>query len=229
MSYTKIEIKVPAINRSFIQGNYSYAKPETISANKKMIEMVEKTYGKLIEKWGKVFEVDESIIVCFICTESGGKNAPPNKYKATGLMQVTPKTVYETITKWKSMVGSPLSKQAESFFQNQVSSTSKWSGNRQPSSAELSQIQAKLNDIEYNIAIGIAVIRWMIEGNAKIGKISLDKVMVTYNAGFYGTRNLIKNLSIDEIVLNTSLQKETRDYIVKMLGVHGFLDLYINK
>lgn len=229
MSYTKIEIKVPAINRSFVQGNFSYAKPETISANKKMIEMVEKTYGKLIEKWAKVFEVDESIIVCFICTESGGKNAPPNKFKATGLMQVTPLTVYETITKWNSIVGSPLSKQAQSFFQNQVSSTSKWSGNRKPTSAELSQIQAKLNDIEYNIAIGTSVIRWLIQGFDKLGTATLEKVMVAYNAGFYGIRNKIKNMTASQIVNDKSLPLESRGYVLKMVGVHGFLDLYFNK
>ena len=41
-----------------------------------------RTYGNYIAKWGKVFEVDDSIITGFIATESGGVNVGKNKYDA---------------------------------------------------------------------------------------------------------------------------------------------------
>jgi hypothetical protein len=34
----------------------------------------------------------------------------------------------------------------------------------------------------------------------KLGVGGLDKVMVAYNAGYYGMRNKVKNLTIDQIV-----------------------------
>lgn len=231
MGYSNLNIqKVPAINKIFRQknSNFSYDQKHIIEAHKKMINDVDKNYGKIIDKWADVFQIDKGVIISFICTESGGKNAPANRFDATGLMQVTPNTVYEVITKWNNMVKVPLSTSTKSFFNTKVSTTNKWSSNRTPSSAETQQILSALSDVEYNIAIGTATIRWMLEAFNKIGSGTLDKVMVAYNAGFYGTRNIIKNQTIQEIESNTKLQKETRAYILKMLGVHGFMDLYYN-
>jgi hypothetical protein len=231
MGYSNLNIqKIPAINKVFRQknSNFSYDQKHVVEAHKKMINDVDKNYGKIIDKWADVFQIDKGVIISFICTESGGKNSSPNKFDATGLMQVTPNTVYEVITKWNVMVKVPFSASTTNFFNNKVSTTSKWSSNRTPTSAEKQQILSRLNDVEYNIAIGTATIRWMLEAFNKIGSGGLDKVMVAYNAGFYGTRNIIKNQTIQEIESNPKLQKETRAYILKMLGVNGFMDLYYN-
>jgi soluble lytic murein transglycosylase-like protein len=228
MGYTKIEVKVPAINRSFVQGNFSYAKPETISANKKMIETVEKNYGKIIEKWAKVFDIDEGIIVCFICVESSGKNAPKNKAGAIGLMQVTAPTVYEALTKWAVHVKVPLSSETRSFISGKTSTFSKWSANKAMSSSERSQIESALTDVDFNIAVGTATLRWLLDWFGKNGGAELGKVIVSYNAGFYGTRNKLKNLNAETIILDKSIPLESRSYVLKMLGVHGFMDLYYN-
>jgi soluble lytic murein transglycosylase-like protein len=231
MGYSNLNIqKVPAINKIFRQknSNFSYDQKHVIEAHKKMINDVEKNYGKLIDKWADVFQIDKGVIISFICTESGGKNAPANRFDATGLMQVTPNTVYEIITKWNAMVKVNLSASTINFLNNKVSTTSKWSSARLPTQAEKQQILSTLSDVEYNIAVGTATIRWMLEAFNKIGSGGLDKVMVAYNAGFYGTRNLIKNQTIQEIESNTKLQIETRAYILKMLGVNGFMDLYYN-
>jgi len=229
MAYTKFDFTVPQLNNYFVQkGGIDYSKPNIIDSHKKMINDVDKNYGKIIDKWANIFEIDAGILICFICTESGGKNSSPNRFKATGLMQVTPNTVYEVITKWNVMVKVPLSASTTNFFNNKVSTTSKWSSNRIPTSAEAQQILSSLNDVEYNIAIGTATIRWLIEAFEKIGGGSLDKVMVAYNAGFYGTRNKIKGLTTKQIVADKSLPLESRAYVLKMLGVNGFMDLYYN-
>jgi hypothetical protein len=71
------------------------------------------------------------IIISFIATESGGKNVGANKFKAVGLMQVTPNTAYEVITKWSSQVKVPLSAtQTKTFLNSKVSTTTKWSSSR---------------------------------------------------------------------------------------------------
>jgi hypothetical protein len=229
MRYTKFEIKVPQVNRHFVaKGGLDYSLPTAISLNETMIKDVNRTYGVFIKRWANEFKIDEGIINCFICTESGGKNVGANRFNATGLMQVTPNTVYETITKWNTMVGVPLTERTKSFLNSKVSSTSKWSSNRQPSTSETQQILSKLTDVEYNIAVGTATIRWMLEGFAKLGSADLYKVMVAYNAGFYGTRNRIKDMTIEQILASTSVPSESKGYLLKMLGVKGFMDLYYN-
>ena len=229
MAYTKFDISVPAINKYYTsKGGMDYSSASTIASHKKMILEIEKNYGTIIEKWAKVFEIDKGIIIGFIATESGGKNVGANKYKAVGLMQVTPNTAYEVYTKWSNQVKVPLSATTKTFLSSKVSTTTKWSSSRVPTSAETSQILAGLKDTEYNIAMGTATIRWMLEAFAKLGVGGLDKVMVAYNAGYYGMRNKVKNLTIDKIVESTSIPSESRGYVLKMMGVNGFMDLYYN-
>lgn len=229
MAYTKFDFTVPQLNNYYVQkGGIDYSKSNIIESHKKMINDVDRNYGKIIDKWAEIFQIDRGIIICFICTESGGKNTGANKYKATGLMQVTPNTVYEVLTKWNNQVDVPLTASTKSFFNSKVSTTSKWSSNRNPTSSEISQILSTLTNVEYNIAVGTATIRWMIEAFSKIGVGGLDKVMVAYNAGYYGTRNKIKSLTAKQIVVNSSVPSESRAYVLKMLGVNGFMDLYYN-
>jgi hypothetical protein len=226
--YTKINVNVPDINRTFVSGAYSYSKPEVITANKAMMNTIYKNYGTFINRWGIEFEIDDSVLVGFIATESGGKNAPPNRFKATGLMQMTPDAVWETIAKWEKMVGSPLSKTATAFFNKIIPSSKKFEPNTPPSSSVTSEISNALqNNSEFNIAIGSAQLRWMLEAFKEGGEAELNKVMVSYNAGYYGSRNKVKGkMTTTQIVNNKSFALESRGYLLKMLGVNGFMDLW---
>jgi len=121
----------------------------------------------------------------------------------------------------------PLSAETKKFFESKVSTTNSWVRDKiSPPITE--QISNALRDADYNIASGTASIRWMLEAYANIGVTGIDKVMVSYNAGYYGTRNKIKNMSINQIVKDVSLPSESRAYVLKMLGVKGFMDLYYN-
>lgn len=227
MSYTKYDITVPEINRAYVKGTYNFTSPNVISGNIAMLKKVEADYGKFIDKWAKVFDIDRGIVICFICTESGGINAKPNRAKATGLMQATPNTVYEVMTKWSRNVKVPLTTSAKNFMNQAVSTTSKWNQNRLPTSSETSQILSALEkNPEYNIMVGTAIIRWMLEGLKEGNKTSLAKVMVAYNAGYYGTRNKMKSKTTAQLVEDKSLSLESRSYILKMVGVSGYMDLF---
>ncbi len=229
MAYTKFDFTVPQLNNYYVQkGGIDYSKSHIIESHKKMIQDVDKNYGKIIDKWADVFDIDRGIIISFICTESGGKNAPRNGAGAIGLMQVTAPTAYEIIAKWGTQVKVPLSSQTKTFLKSKVSTTSSWSSNRIMTTADKTQILSALTNVEYNIAVGTATIRWMIEAFAKIGVGGLDKVMVAYNAGYYGMRNRVKSLTAEQIVNNKSLPIESRAYVLKMMGVNGFMDLYYN-
>jgi soluble lytic murein transglycosylase-like protein len=229
--YTTVAIKVPDVNRSFAQGSYKYSDSTVAKANKAVSDKIYTTFGTFITRWGIEFEIDDSIIASFIATESGGINSPPNKYDATGLMQMTPNSVWETLAKWQVMVNSPLSAKATSFFNKAIPSSKNFNANTLPSSAVKSEIRKALqNNPEFNIAIGTATLRWLLEA-FKDGKVAnINKVMVSYNAGYYSMRNLVKGvLTTQQLINNKSIPLESRGYLLKMLGVNGFLDLWFKK
>lgn len=229
--YTKLSVNVPDVNRSFVQGNYKYSDPSTIKANKALLDKIISQYENFINTWGEEFEIDNSILASFIATESGGKNSPPNAYDATGLMQVTPNAVWEVIAKWQVMVKSPLPTTAKSFFNKAIPSSKKYNPNVLPTSAVRSEIRKALqSNPEFNIAIGTAMIRWLLEAFKEEGVSNLNKVMVSYNAGYYSMRNKAKgNPTTEQLLKNKSIPFESRAYLLKMLGVNGFLDLWFNK
>lgn len=226
--YTKVEMKVPDVNRSFSQGNFKYSDKSVMNGNKSMLDRIVKDYTKFINTWGEEFEIDNSIIACFIATESGGKNAPPNRFDATGLMQVTPNTVWEILAKWRVMVKSPLSEKAKSFFNKAIPSSRNYNPNNLPTSAIRSEIRVALQrNPEFNIAIGTAVLRWLLEAFKDGDVAHLNKVMVSYNAGYYSMRNRVKGkLTTEQLLNNRNIPKESRGYLLKMLGVNGFLDIW---
>jgi soluble lytic murein transglycosylase-like protein len=226
--YTKVEMKVPDVNRSFSQGNFKYSDKSVMNGNKSMLDRIVKDYTKFINTWGEEFEIDNSIIACFIATESGGKNAPPNRFDATGLMQVTPNTVWEILAKWRVMVKSPLSEKAKSFFNKAIPSSRNYNPNKLPTSAIRSEIRVALQrNPEFNIAIGTAVLRWLLEAFKDGDVAHLNKVMVSYNAGYYSMRNRVKGkLTTEQLLNNRNIPKESRGYLLKMLGVNGFLDIW---
>ena len=229
--YTKLNIKVPDINRTFVSGDYNYSKPENITANTAMMNKIYKDFGRFINKWGIEFEVDDSILVAFIATESGGVNSPPNSFGATGLMQMTDLTVYEILSKWEKIVGSPLSKTALAFFTKAIPSIKKIDANTDPSSAIKNEISSALkNNVEFNIAIGTANIRWLLEAFKEGSEAHINKVMVSYNSGYYASKNKIKGaVTTTELVNNKTFPLESRGYLLKILGVNGFLYLWFKK
>jgi hypothetical protein len=229
--YTTVAIKVPDINRSFVQGSYKYSDKSVALANTNLLDKIVKDYLGFINTWGTEFEIDNSIIAGFIATESGGKNAPANKYDATGLMQVTPNSVWEILVKWQVMVNSPLSAKAKSFFNKAIPSSKNFNANTLPSSAVKSEIRKALqNNSEFNIAIGTATLRWLLEAFKDGNVASINKVMVSYNAGYYSMKNkVIGKLTTEQLLNNKTIPLESRGYLLKMLGVNGFLDLWFKK
>ena len=95
--YTKYDIKVPDVNRSFSQGDYKYSNPSTIKVNIGVLNKIVSEYKNFINIWGEEFEIDNSILVSFIATESGGLNLKPNKYERVLL----PPRSAHTLRRWQ--------------------------------------------------------------------------------------------------------------------------------
>lgn len=229
-NYSKILVNVPDVNRSYVNGTMKYSSPTVISGNRKIIENIKSSLGSLISEWGKEFGIDDEILIGFIATESGGKNAASNTYNATGYMQITPVSVYETITKWDSMVSVPLSAKTKAILKKYIPTYTSWDKNKDMSASTSNAIKTASKNADFNIAMGSAMIRWMLEAFSKDTGSPLNKVMIGYNMGYYSAKNKLKgNLTSQQILSVKGLGKEPKAYVLKMLGKNGFLDLLFNK
>jgi soluble lytic murein transglycosylase-like protein len=229
--YSKVIIKYPDVNRSYAESKTkNYSQSNIITGNVNLMKSVYSENKNLINKWGKIFDIDNSIILSFIVTESGGKDAPTNRYGATGIMQLTAPTVWEMLTKWKTIVGSELPIEAKEYFEKVLTESKKFNPNVLPN-AELKNKITKLllTNREFSIASGVANLRWLLEAYSNNLTSPINKVMVSYNAGYYGTRNKVKGMpSTESMVKNKSIPIESRNYLLKMLGKNGFVQLYFD-
>jgi soluble lytic murein transglycosylase-like protein len=228
--FSDIKITLPDIKKQFVSGSIDYSNKAVKQSNVKTIQSINANYGSLIKYWSNVFEIPYGIIIGFIATESGGKMVKPNKYMATGLMQVTPSAIYECVTKWSNEVDSPLPMEAINEINKKVPELLRKAPLTSTLKAKILSLLEK--DAAFNIMAGTLVIRWLLERFASpIYGGQINKAMVSYNAGAY-TKALVSGgkaitTPIDSTLLATNLKVpvESRSYLYKMLGVDGFLSL----
>lgn len=221
--YSPVTIRVPDIQKCYL----NYCNASTKRANIKMIQDINKNYGSTIAYWGRIFDIPAGIIIGFIATESGGKMLAPNRYKATGLMQVTPAAIFDCARKWTAEVRSPLPSVASAELKKKIPNFF---------TGSLSSMESKLllylkTDANFNIMSGTLVLRWLIERfSVDGGTGQLNKAMVAYNAGAYlgalgGVRANTTPIDSTSLANNRRVPLESRNYLIKTLGKDGFFSL----
>lgn len=230
--FSKIIITYPDLNRSYAESkSVNYSQSNIIRGNTALLKSIFLANKTNIQKWGSIFEIDDSIIANFITAESGGKDlAPRGSAQITGLMQVSTDTVWEVLAKWKSMTGSDLPLEAKAYFEKVLPEIKNFNPNVLPNSTLKSKIANLLyKNREFSIAIGTANIRWLLEAYSNGVTSPINKVMVGYNAGYYGTKAKMKGSPTTlTLVNNKSLPLESRSYLLKMLGKNGFIQLFFD-
>jgi len=230
--FSKIIIKYPDLNRTYaVSKSVNYSQPNVIKGNTALLKSVFLTNKTAIQKWGTIFDIDDSIIASFIITESGGKDlAPRTSAQITGIMQVSTATAWEVLTKWKSITGSSLPKGAKDYFDKVLPESKNFNPNILPNTTIKNKIAKLLfENREFSIAIGTANIRWLLEAYSNGITAPINKVLVGYNAGYYGTRAKMKGSpSTESLVDNKSLPFESRNYLLKILGTNGFIVLFFD-
>lgn len=226
--YSKIQAKAPDINKCYKNGKNNFMLPNIIDSNVGLLQEIYNDLSDSILRWEEEFQIDKGVIACFIAIESANKNTPPtSSHPASGYMQISADTVYETISKWSEQVDIPLTDSFKSFLKKQIPSLNTFDRNKKPSSSVLAQINKALRIPDYNIALGTANIRWLLEAFSENGKSLLSKSVIAYNKGYYGSRNQLSELQTTLEVFNMKgLNAENKAYILKMFGVNGFLQLY---
>lgn len=232
---SEVYIKLPDIKTAYSyscnrRGLCSYSDESTKKGNIEMVRNINAQYGTIIKTWSDTFKIPVGVIVGFIATESGGKMVGPNKYQATGLMQVTPAAIFDSARKWDTEVKTPLPDSARRLL---VSKIPNFFTTKNLSSVSASILRNLEKDANFNIMSGTLVLRWLIErftDDSGVSK-SLNKAMVAYNAGAYrvvlGGTKTGREMPVDSTSLatNRSVPLESRSYLYKMMGKDGFLEL----
>ena len=228
MAFSSFDLIVPDIEKPYL----NYSTKSVKDSNIAMVRRIKSQYGGIISKWAKVFKIDSGVIIAFIATESGGnqniRNASYPDIK--GLMQISPSGVFDTITKWGAESSEPLPSQAVAYIKLKIPELLQKGVKYTP------QIKAKIvmltgNDAEFNIMSGTALLRWLIERfSSPIFGGQLNKAMVAYNAGAYkkvlgGSKADVTPIDSSILAQNVKVPLESRNYLLKMFGIDGFLSL----
>jgi soluble lytic murein transglycosylase-like protein len=215
MGYTSIKVKTPDLITSF--GNYS--QPSVKQANINMIKTILANYGSIISKYEQPLAIAKPIVVSVIGTESGGRMVGKNAFGAIGLMQVTYPAFVEVSANWKKHVKEDM----PTFIKENLDKLA-------PNKSQ-SAIESKLaSSPEFNILVGMMLLRVLAERFAG----NFNRVLVSYNAGAYtksqnvGTKPIQTPIDTALLVADKRVPLESRNYLQKVLGKNGFLELYVN-
>lgn len=232
---SQVFVKVPDVPTPFSytcgRRTCSYSDVNIKNGNIRLLQQINKQYSTQINTWGSTFQIPYGVIVGFIATESGGKMVPPNKYNATGLMQVTPGAIFECARKWSVEVPKvALPTSASNLLKSKIPTFFTTSNVNNIFNALLKELE---KDANFNIMSGTLILRWLLErftDESGLSK-SLNKAMVAYNAGAYrqvlGANKLQRETPVDTTSLATNrlVPLESRSYLLKMLGRDGFMQL----
>jgi hypothetical protein len=225
------DFKLPELPYRMVKGDYDFSKQAVIDGNIAMLKSIKNNYGTLIKKWADVFELGEPVLASFIAVESGGKMVGRNTAGAMGLTQVTYVSVIECVSKFKIIASQDLPEEFVSLLKAKAPFLLKLTPNNQTvSSADKAKLEKLLvSDANFNIAMGALSLRWILELTKAKGLSYLHKGIIGYNAGSYGRISAYKNqtVSAEALFKDSKLQKETRNYIVQVLGKNGFMELYV--
>lgn len=220
-------IKVPSINMEFTEQFASETYPTA--------RYIWENYKDFILKNSKELGVDPVIIIGFMIVESGrfdgsGSVNPGaiSPVGARGLMQVMPKTAFDTLEAQAPV----MSGRQVVVVQRYLPGFIKVQGFTGFYKDWESKISDALLKPEFNILVGTMQLAQLMKYSIKLtGTLNLAQVVVMYNAGVGNyDKWVVKNKlqKADSAALVKGLQvvqglKESRQYIVKLLGINGAL------
>jgi hypothetical protein len=243
LKFTKIaDFNLPELPYRYVGGGQDYSLKNIKDGNVKMLKSIKQNYGGFIKKWADIFELGEPVLTSFIAVESGGKLVGKNGAGAIGLTQVTIIAIIECVSKFKIITRQNLPEEAVSLLKAKAPYLLTLTPNNQSVSPQdkikletLLSVQRdakgkaiKYNDANFNIAMGAICLRWMLEFTKAQELTYLQKSIIAYNQSAYGdiSRYKGKFVSTNTLFKDKGIPKETRDYLVKVLGKDGFLELY---
>lgn len=232
LKFTKItDFILPDLPYRFVGGGEDYSKKNNREANLEKLKNIKKNYSAFIKQWADVFEIGEPVLTSFIAVESSGKMVGKNRAGAIGLTQVTVTAIIEAVSKFKTITRQDLPIEAVSLIKEKAPYLLNLTANNQNlSSSNTSKLEAILSkDANFNIMAGAMVLRWSLEITRANQLAYVQKAIIAYNQSAYGRISAYKSKFVSTATLfqDKVIPKETRNYLVKVLGKDGYLQLYV--
>jgi soluble lytic murein transglycosylase-like protein len=231
LKFTKItDFILPDLPYRYVGSGSDYSRVDNRKANIEMLKNIKQSYDTFVKQWADVFEIGEPVLTSFIAVESAGKMVGKNGAGAIGLAQVTVIAIIEGISKFKIITRQDLPSEAVSLIKQKAPYLLSLTANNQNlSSSNTSKLQTLLaKDANFNIMAGALVLRWNLEITRANELAYIQKGIIAYNQSAYGdiSRYKGKFVSTNTLFKDNRIPKETRNYLVKVLGKDGYLQLY---
>ena len=235
-----MEIKIPAIQKEWkVPSNQPTWKSQAISVIKK----IKTNYTVQMAKASQYTGVPVNILIAFAATESGGALNQTLNGPSKGVMQVNPSSAWQALSDQIKVdtIGRfyPLYQLAPNAFTvkkavaaNSVGKATDYLTLKPLSTAAPYLGQRMVADAQFAIYMGSLLLAQLIAGTiAKTGQIRLDHIIVKYNAGTGRFKQVVTNRGLETASVDTTqLYNQlgipvSQAYIVKMMGINGYLDV----
>lgn len=249
-----LEIKIPAINKEWqVPKNQAPWRTQAIN----VIKTIKGNYLKEFQNASALTGVPLDILIAFAAVESGGAKNERLNGASKGIMQVNTDTAWQVMKDQLgvSTIGKfyPLYVGCPTIF-NVLTPLPKdfWSSAnlklRQRKASEFLAIKPLsdsvnstigsciVNNAQFSVYVGSYTLAQLINGTIKkTGQIRLDHIIIKYNAGTGRFRSLVTRKGLESSSVDTTQIYNavpipvTQAYIVKLLGINGFLDVLKQK
>lgn len=198
-----------------------------VEFNKQLLARINSAHGAYLKKVAAWTNTFYEVMIMWIFLESGGVNAKPNKFGATGLMQITPATANETIRIEKRT--GRMNENEEGELKRLIGKArfdcivgQSWDAQKKSCNANrgLSITNADLMNVEFNMLVGALYLKQMIDKHIENGVYRLDRTIVNYNQGRYAK---IPEGTPMQLYANVGAI-ETKNYIAKAVGINGIFE-----
>lgn len=217
-----LNIKIPSTNQAF------YDSVQAKANYNKVVNVIKPRYGKIISNIASIVNIPEELIYAFVFIESAGSETASTPY-AYGLMQLAPAAASDAIVKEKG--AGRLSEPEANILKKYLGSRYSLIENVKPKQTSLGKTFITKDDLykpELNLLIGSILIKSLTYEFLENGVPRLDKVVVIYNRGRFDkvSKEVAKSKkNIDDLM--ASIPKGTADYVRKLLGVQGMMDVLV--
>jgi hypothetical protein len=250
-----LDIKIPAINVEWqVPSNQAPWREQAIAT----IKRIKASYLKEFQEASELTGVPLNILIAFCAVESGGAKNETLKGASKGVMQVNTDTAWQVINDQLKVsnlnnfyplyqgcpsiftLKKPLPKNfnPNTFVALKSTMANEFFALKKIDGGVLENIATCMtrSDARFSIIVGSYTLAQLINGTIKkTGQIRLDHIIIKYNAGTGRFRSLVTNKGLESSSVDTTQIYEnvpiaiTRAYIVKLLGINGYLDVLKRK
>ena len=251
-----LSIKIPAID---IEWSVPKNQPSWKDQASQILRTIKTNYLKEFQNASALTGVPVNLLIAFAAVESGGARNEKLDGASKGIMQVNTDTVWQVLSDqlkvstlgkfYPYYIGCPnifsLVKPLPKDFWSTATATAKIRNEKASDYIRILAInpvvlgeirKAILSNSQWSIYVGSLTLAQLINGTIeKTGQIRLDHIIIKYNAGVGRFRSLVTRKGLESASVDTTAIYNavpipvTRAYIVKLLGINGFLDLLKRK